>query len=590
MRVFLFILTFFCFFETNAQDVQLFKQFGGRIDFTMIGNTLNLAENGFFSPCAINTESSATLTLQPTDTIRAAYLYWAGSGAGDFQVKLNDSIINSTRVFRDTLLPQNLEFFSAFAEVTDQIKAEGNTIYTLSELDLTSVIPTYCPNGTNFGGWAIVIVYKDDTLPLNQVNIYDGLQHVPTALTIQLNNLNVIDNDDAKIGFVAWEGDAGLSVNESLRVNGNLISNPPLNPATNAFNGTNSFTNQSGFFNMDIDFYNIQNNIAIGDNSATVSLTSGQDFVMINTIVTKLNSQLPDATVTIDNVLITNCNERIVDVDFTVHNQNSTDDLLAGTEISIYINNVLTQSLVTQNDIPIGGSESSTITLNIPENVLPDFDIRIVVDEQDLILESDEDNNSDIESINYPSAPDIIQLESITACNKGFDTGDFDLTQTADVLRQQYPSDVIFKWYPTESDLLSDSNEIDPSFTYNNIGRPQTVYIKTENNTTGCFSINTLELQIENCPPTVYNLFSPNGDGANEEFIIEGLKNVYTNYQLRIYNRYGSLVYKGNNSTPNWKGMHLNSNKRLPEGTYFYTLELNDAINKPITGWVYLNR
>lgn len=590
MRVFLFILTFFCFLETNAQDVQLFKQFGGRIDFTMIGNTLNLAENGFFSPCAINTESSAALTLQPTDTIRAAYLYWAGSGAGDFQVKLNDSIINSTRVFKDTLLPQNLEFFSAFAEVTDQIKAEGNTTYTLSELDLTSVIPSYCPNGTNFGGWAIVIVYKDDTLPLNQVNIYDGLQHVPTTLTIQLNNLNVIDNDDAKIGFVAWEGDAGLSVNESLRVNGNLISNPPLNPATNAFNGTNSFTNQSGFFNMDIDFYNIQNNIAIGDNSATVSLTSGQDFVMINTIVTKLNSQLPDATVTIDSVLITNCNERIVDVDFAVHNQNSTDDLLAGTEISVYINNVLTQSLVTQNDIPIGGSESETITLNIPENVLPDFDIRIVVDEQDLILESDEDNNSDIEPINYPSVPDVIQLESITACNKGFDTGDFDLTQTADVLRQQYPSDVIFKWYPTESDLLSDSNEIDPSFTYNNIGRPQTVYIKTENNTTGCFSINTLELQIENCPPTVYNLFSPNGDGANEEFIIEGLKNVYTNYQLRIYNRYGSLVYKGNNSTPNWKGMHLNSNKRLPEGTYFYTLELNDAINKPITGWVYLNR
>jgi len=590
MRIFLFILTFFCFLETNAQDVQLFKQFGGRIDFTMIGNTLNLAENGFFSPCAINTESSAILTLQPTDTIRAAYLYWAGSGAGDFQVKLNDSIVNSTRIFRDTLQPQNLEFFSAFAEVTDQIKAEGNTTYTLSELDLTAVIPTYCPNGTNFGGWAIVVVYKDDTLPLNQVNIYDGLQHVPTALTIQLDNLNVIDNDDAKIGFIAWEGDAGLSVNESLRVNGNLISNPPLNPATNAFNGTNSFTNQSGVFNMDIDFYNIQNNIAIGDNSATVSLTSGQDFVMVNTIVTKLNSQLPDATVTIDNVLITNCNERIVDVDFTIHNQNSTDDLLAGAEISVYINNVLTQLLVTQNDIPIGGSESGVITLNIPENVLPDFDIRIVVDEQDLILESDEDNNSDTELINYPSAPNIIQLDGITACNKGFDMGDFDLTQTADLLRQQYPLDVVFTWYPSENDLQSDSNEIDPSFTYNNISRPQTIYIKTENSTTGCFSINTLELQIENCPPTVFNLFSPNGDGANEEFVIDGLKNVYTNYQLRIYNRYGSIIYKGNNSTPNWNGMHLNTNKKLPEGTYFYTLELNDAVNKPITGWVYLNR
>jgi hypothetical protein len=48
---------------------------------------------------------------------------------------------------------------------------------------------------------------------------------------------------------------------------------------------------------MDLDVYNIQNNIKIGDTSAKIQLTSGQDFVMINSIVTKLNSQLPDATI-----------------------------------------------------------------------------------------------------------------------------------------------------------------------------------------------------------------------------------------------------------------------------------------------------
>jgi hypothetical protein len=46
---------------------------------------------------------------------------------------------------------------------------------------------------------------------------------------------------------------------------------------------------------MDLDVYTIQNNINIGD-TAQIQLTSGQDFVMINAIVTKLNSQLPDAT------------------------------------------------------------------------------------------------------------------------------------------------------------------------------------------------------------------------------------------------------------------------------------------------------
>jgi hypothetical protein len=35
-------------------------------------------------------------------------------------------------------------------------------------------------------------------------------------------------------------------------------------------------------YNMDLDVYNIQNNINIGDTSAQIQLTSGQDFVMIN--------------------------------------------------------------------------------------------------------------------------------------------------------------------------------------------------------------------------------------------------------------------------------------------------------------------
>jgi hypothetical protein len=42
-------------------------------------------------------------------------------------------------------------------------------------------------------------------------------------------------------------------------------------------------------YNMDLDVYT-QNNINIGDTSAQIQLTSGQDFVMINAIVTKLNS------------------------------------------------------------------------------------------------------------------------------------------------------------------------------------------------------------------------------------------------------------------------------------------------------------
>jgi hypothetical protein len=43
------------------------------------------------------------------------------------------------------------------------------------------------------------------------------------------------------------------------------ISNLPLNPVDNAFNGKHySFTGSTSLYNMDLDVYNIQNNINIG--------------------------------------------------------------------------------------------------------------------------------------------------------------------------------------------------------------------------------------------------------------------------------------------------------------------------------------
>ena len=184
-------------------------------------------------------------------------------------------------------------FFSAFANITTFIQSTGNGNYTFSNLDLSDIIANYCPFGGNFGGWAIVVVYKNETLPLNQLNVYDGLQAVPDAIQITLDNLNVIDNKDAKIGFVAWEGDKNIAEGESLFINGNLIDNPPLNPGNNAFNGTNSFVGTDILFNMDLDVYNIEKNISIGDTKAQIELTSNRDFVMINTIVTKLTSYFP---------------------------------------------------------------------------------------------------------------------------------------------------------------------------------------------------------------------------------------------------------------------------------------------------------
>ena len=362
-----------------AQDISLFNQLNGRLDYTAIGNTLNTSENNSAVDCVINTASSANLNLSTTQTIEAAYLYWAGSGSGDFNVTLNTTEITPSRTFAYSL-DSSREFFAAFADVTTLIQTEGNGLYTLSNLEQINISSDYCSTGTNFAGWAITIIYSDPNLPLNQLNVYDGLESVPSNITIQLDNLNVMDTNGARIGFIAWEGDAGLAVNEVLQMNGITLSNPPLNPANNAFNGTNSFTNDSNLYNMDIDVYPIENTINVGDSSAIIQLSSGQDLVMVNNIITVLNSQLPDASVVIDTIE-QSCNSRELTVEYSVENLNSTHFLPANTPISFYANAVLVAQAQTLNDIPINETESNTISVTVDPSLLDPVNLTIVVDD-----------------------------------------------------------------------------------------------------------------------------------------------------------------------------------------------------------------
>ena len=88
-KVFFFCTCFIFALKLTGQDVSLFKQWIGNYDFTFVGNTMNREENNPANYLITNTSSSAELNLSPTDSIVAAYLYWAGSGDGDFNILLN---------------------------------------------------------------------------------------------------------------------------------------------------------------------------------------------------------------------------------------------------------------------------------------------------------------------------------------------------------------------------------------------------------------------------------------------------------------------------------------------------------------------
>lgn len=806
------ILFSFTFIYTTAQDISLYEQFNGRYDFTFVGNTLNPVENNPSPTCDILTSSSAELNLDSADQVIAAYLYWAGSGTGDFDVELNGNPISAERDFPLSALNtdgQTRDYFSAFADVTTLVQTIGNGTYTLSELDLTAVVsdPLYCNIKTNFGGWAIIVFYQNPSLPLNQLNLYDGLQYVPPFISVTLPSLNVIDNAGAKIGFLAWEGDASLAVTETLSINGNPLSNP-LNPVNNAFNGTNSVTGSNELYNMDLDIYDIQNNIQIGDESAEITLESGQDFVMVNAIVTKLNSQLPDATIVIDNIAkecnsgfatidytvyninstevlpagtpiafyidgnyiggtvtsqeiaigdsesgtfilnipagtpidyeilvvvddvgdgtggivietdetnnsviiqetqyispnleepddltecetdnntnigifnfsayeedlktsptdvvtfytsydnaddavdnITNidnytsngenpqtiyvrlegengcytigefdliavdclfpdgtvtitdiaksCNSRVITVTYTINNFNSFDILPSGTPVAIYTNGEFIDYTETLLDIAINETESSTITLTIPDTIPLDFELTFVVDDIGdgigIVTESDEENNSTSTPVTLLLSPEPVQLEPLIECNEGNGISTFDFSEYENLLRTTPNEDVYF--YTTETDANTDANRIYNTTAYNNTTDPEQIYVRIDNGE--CYTVTSFLLNTRKCPPTTYNYVTPNGDGYNDTFFVEGLRDIFYNFKMSIYNRWGSLVWTGNHNKDDWDGIATvekvgADTNTVPVGTYYFVLELNDPeYPEPIVGWVYVTK
>lgn len=83
----------------------------------------------------------------------------------------------------------------------------------------------------------------------------------------------------------------------------------------------------------------------------------------------------------------------------------------------------------------------------------------------------------------------------------------------------------------------------------------------------------------------IYNGFSPNDDGVNDSFVIEGIE-LYPNNELIITNRWGNEVFRQKGYKNQWSGTW--DGGLLPDGTYFYLLY--DGVGGKYTGYVQIGR
>lgn len=87
---------------------------------------------------------------------------------------------------------------------------------------------------------------------------------------------------------------------------------------------------------------------------------------------------------------------------------------------------------------------------------------------------------------------------------------------------------------------------------------------------------------------TIYSGLTPNGDGNNDTWEIEGLEK-FGSVEVKIFNRWGQVVWSTqqyNNSTNVFAGKNQQG-EEVPTGTYFYILKLDGETKN---GWIELSK
>jgi len=69
-------------------------------------------------------------------------------------------------------------------------------------------------------------------------------------------------------------------------------------------------------------------------------------------------------------------------------------------------------------------------------------------------------------------------------------------------------------------------------------------------------------------------VFTPNNDGTNDVFVSYNPGNYVKNVDMKIYNRWGLMVYRTSDPGINWDGRDMNTKRPVSSGVYYYICDV----------------
>jgi gliding motility-associated-like protein len=132
-------------------------------------------------------------------------------------------------------------------------------------------------------------------------------------------------------------------------------------------------------------------------------------------------------------------------------------------------------------------------------------------------------------------------------------------------------SSITYEWSIGDSVF---SNDFDPQYFFTD---------------TGLYEVRLVVTSVDGCKDTTYRdvyvdtdlilyiptAFTPNGDGINDYFFVHGENMEEYNFDLKIFNRWGNIVYQSDKYFEKWDGTFRNDGNKMPFGIYSWKLELS---------------
>lgn len=382
-----------------------------------------------------------------------------------------------------------------------------------------------------------------------------------------------------------WDNGLGAGQNQT---------HTPLVPTTYTVTGTdingciNTASVDVNLFSLPIIVPSQDTAICIGD-TARLSATGAFTYVWDNGLG---NIQNPIATPTVPTV-------------YTVIGTD-TNGCVASSSVQVSINSL--PIIVASNDVTICLGATTTISasggfiyswdngLSPTPSINPNEIVSPIITTTYTVLAANNNGcrNSDQVTVSViacnPPIANLIASDTLICIN---DCVDFtDLTTNS-------PDN--WTWYFFGSNTLTSSSQSQSNICYDSVGSFDVALVVS--NAFGSDSLFFANyVTVDSCiiPPTppvtptitpvvvVPNVFSPNGDGQNDVFKIDGIG--IKTVAIKIYNRWGQSVFETTQFNEGWNG-RTNSGDEVPDGTYFYIVDVETTTNtETFTGSLTLIR